>query len=196
MNVAVARKGSYPDSDGTSIADNTLHFEWVSILKWGAEARFADDPDVFVAGAHMIYPVEGKDTIRVTPDVYVAFDRPKGHRGNYKVFIEEGVFPQVIFEVWSQKDTYAEMQEKHNLYEKHGAEEYYVIYPTFPTFVEAWKREGGRLVPLSNVHEFVSPRLGFRFYHQNGVLKVFAPDYALGPDQTGAGVYCTDAPSG
>jgi len=35
---------------GQPIAENTLQFEWISTLKWGYEARFRNDPQVFVAG--------------------------------------------------------------------------------------------------------------------------------------------------
>src|SRR4029077_417532 len=90
----------YPDSDGLPIADNTLQFAWISLLMWNADAYLRDDPDVFVAGDHLIYPVEGDAKNRQAPDVYVAFGRRKGDRGSYKVWEEGNVFPQVVIEVW------------------------------------------------------------------------------------------------
>ena len=60
------------------MADNTLQFKWIVVIKEGLEALFRDDPDVFVAGNLLWYPVEGKPKIRLAPDAMVAFGRPKG----------------------------------------------------------------------------------------------------------------------
>jgi Uma2 family endonuclease len=95
------RTTEFPDSDGKPMADNTDQYDWISIIKWGLETQYNDDPNVFVASDHLIYPDPTNDKIRQAPDVYVAFGRPKMSRGSYKVFREEGIFPQVVFEVWS-----------------------------------------------------------------------------------------------
>ncbi len=178
----------YPDSDGKSMSDNTLQFDWIAILKWGAEAYFRDDPDVFVAGDHLIYPEEGHPEIRIAPDVYVAFGRPKGYRGSYRVFQESGLFPQVIFEVWSPNNTLAEMEEKRKFYEKYGAEEYYLVFPETPADAQGWRRVGDRLDQIPEMNGFVSPRLGFRFVLEGGDLTVYGPDNRslLRPDEVAA----------
>lgn len=75
----------YPDSDGRPTTDDTLQFDWIAILKWNAEALFASRDDAFVAGDNLIYPVECEPDTRQAPDVYVAFGRPKGYRGSYRV---------------------------------------------------------------------------------------------------------------
>ena len=165
----------YPDSDGQPMADNTAQFRWISILKWGLEAVFRDDPNVFVAGDHLIYPVEGNAKLRQAPDVYVAFGRPKGDRGSYKVWEEGGVFPQVVFEVWSPNNRYEQMRKRFAFYELHGAEEYYIVYPEFPMHADGWRREGGKLVLIDEMNGFVSPRLGIRFALDTGDLAVFGP---------------------
>jgi Uma2 family endonuclease len=166
----------YPDSDGEPMADNTLQFEWISTIKWGLEALFADRSDVFVAGDHLVYPVDDENTPGVAPDVYVAFGRPKGHRGSYKVWEEGGVFPPVIFEVWSPGNRFERMQEKFRFYEQHGAEEYYIVYPEPPAFAEGWCREGGRLEGVPDIKTWVSPRLGIRFELHRGQLNILRPD--------------------
>ncbi len=91
----------YPDSDGQPLADDTLQFEWITTIKGGLEAIFRDDPNVFVAGDLLWYPVEGDPTIRTAPDAMVVFGRPKGNRGSYQQWREEGIAPQVVFEVLS-----------------------------------------------------------------------------------------------
>lgn len=165
----------YPDSDGQPMADNTLQFEWIVTLQGNLDLMFRDDPNVFVAGDHLIYPVEGDNVTRQAPDVYVACGRPKGHRGSYKVFAEDNVFPQVVFEVWSPSNTADRMEEKRKFYEKYGAEEYYVLYPDFPAYFRGWARAAGVLVPVANMNGHVSPRLGIRFEVARGHVAVFWP---------------------
>ncbi len=48
----------YPDSDGQPMADNTLQFQWIVVIKENLEVLFADDPNVFVAGDLLWYPLE------------------------------------------------------------------------------------------------------------------------------------------
>jgi Uma2 family endonuclease len=166
----------YPDSDGEPMADNTVQFDWIAILKWNAEAYLRDDPNVFVAGDHLIYPIEGDADTRQAPDVYVAFGRPKGDRGSYKVWEEGGIFPQVVIEVWSPNNRYNRMRKKFAFYEKFGADEYYIVYPEFPAHLEGWRREGDKLVEIETMDGHVSPRLGFKFAVKKGVLTVTGPD--------------------
>src|SRR5262249_57937537 len=78
---APAAEVEYPDCDGEPMSDNTLQFEWIVTIKEGLEAVFRDDPDVFVAGDLLWYPIEGDNKTRAAPDAMVAFGRPKGYRG-------------------------------------------------------------------------------------------------------------------
>jgi len=167
---------AYPDSDGEPMSDNTLQFEWIVTLQGNLDLMFQVSPDVFVAGDHLIYAVQGEPTNRQAPDVYVAFGRPKGHRGCYKVWEEGGVFPQVIFEVWSPHNRQQKMEDKREFYERHGAEEYYILYPDFPAHIDGWQRTGGKLVRIPEVDGFVSPRLGIRFGLGRGEIAVYGPD--------------------
>lgn len=128
-----------------------------------------------MAGNHPIYPVEDDPDTRQAPDVYVAFGRPKGDRGGYKVWEEGGVFPQVVFEVWSPGNGFEQMQKKFEFYQKHGAEEYYILYPEFPAHVAVWRREGDRLVEVPDFANWVSPRLGIRFGIIEGELHIRGP---------------------
>ncbi len=48
----------YPDSDGKPMADNTRQFRYIVTIQGGIAALFADNPNVFVAGDLLWYPVE------------------------------------------------------------------------------------------------------------------------------------------
>jgi Uma2 family endonuclease len=166
----------YPDSDGQPVADNTLQFEWIVTLQGNLDLLFRDNPDVFVAGDHLIYPVEGSAELRQAPDVYVAFGRPKGHRGSYKMWEEGDIFPQVVFEVWSPNNRQQKMEDKREFYEKYGAEEYYIVYPDFPAHIDGWRHENGKLARIPDVNGYVSPRLGIRFELRRGQVAVYHSD--------------------
>jgi len=43
------------------MADNTKQFRWIVTIKEGLEWLFQDDPNVFVAGDLLWYPVEGNN---------------------------------------------------------------------------------------------------------------------------------------
>jgi hypothetical protein len=83
----------YPESDGKPIADNTLQFRWIVKIQGGLDAWFRHDPQVFVAGDLLWYPVEGNNRLSTAPDVMVAFGRPKGDRGSYRRRVERLVAP-------------------------------------------------------------------------------------------------------
>jgi Uma2 family endonuclease len=165
----------YPDSDGQPMADNTLQWEWIATIKGGLDALFADDPDVFVAGDLLWYPVEGDNKTRTAPDALVAFGRPKGYRGSYMQWREGGIAPQVVFEVTSPGNRFGEMKRKFEFYETYGVEEYYLYHPDSGT-LEGWLREGSRLREIPEMDGWVSPRTGIRFDLSRGELKIYRPD--------------------
>jgi Uma2 family endonuclease len=169
----------YPDSDGLPMADNTLQYEWIVTIKGGLDAIFVDDPNVFVAGDLLWYPVKGEPTIRSAPDAMVAFGRPKGYRGSYKQWEEEDVAPQVVFEVLSPGNRPREMIRKFQFYEKYGVEEYYIYDPDHGN-LDGWRRSRGRLEEISDMVNFVSPLLRIRFEPGPGPdnLRIFGPDGA------------------
>jgi Uma2 family endonuclease len=166
----------YPSSDGKPMAENTLQFKWIVTIQGNLDLMFRDRPDVFVAGDHLIYPLENNAVVRQAPDVYVAFGRPKGDRGSYAVAEEEGIFPQVIFEVWSPGNRHDEMEEKRRFYERYGAEEYYIVYPDFPAHIDGWLRVNGKFEKIAEINGFVSPRLKIRFESKRGEIAVFSAD--------------------
>jgi Uma2 family endonuclease len=174
-----AREVIYPDSDGKPMADNTEQFSWIVLIKEGLEALFAERPDVFVAGDLLWYPPEytgpSGEVQPVAPDAMVVFGRPKGRRGSYIQVREEGIAPQVVFEVLSPNNTQREMRTKLELYEKYGVEEYYFWDPDQGQLL-GWLREDKRLWPLVRMGGHVSPRLGVRFELRDGKLELYGPE--------------------
>ncbi len=164
----------YPESDGKPMADNTKQFHWIVTIKQNLDWLYIDDPQVFVAGDLLWYPVEGQPNIADAPDTMVVFGRPKGDRGSYKQWQEDNLAPQVVFEILSPSNTSIEMAKKLLFYDRYGAQEYYVYNPD-DNSLEAWQRIGDSLDSVSEVNNWVSPRLGIRF-DLTDELKIYRPD--------------------
>ncbi len=169
----------YPDSDGNAMADNTEQFTWIVTIKENLEILLAENPNVFVAGDLLWYPVRGS-LERTAPDVLVAFGRPKGKRGSYKQWEEDGIAPQVVFEILSpsNKDRrgFDALEMKHDFYDRYGVEEYY-IYDPEDRVLSGWQRGARGLDPIAPIDGWVSPRLGIRFAWAIGrEVEIFRPD--------------------
>jgi Uma2 family endonuclease len=162
----------YPDSDGEPMADNTLHYEWIVRIKENLDAMLSD----FVAGDHLWYPVEGRPDLRAAPDVMVCLGRPKGYRGSYKQFREEGVAPTVVFEVLSPKNTDRMMMKKGLFYFSYGVREFIVVDPEEDDGYASWKDEKGDMHDVESLDGWTSPALGIRFERTEDGLQVYRPD--------------------
>jgi Uma2 family endonuclease len=165
----------YPDSDGKPMAENTLQFRWIVVIKEGLELVFADRRDVFVAGDLLWYPVEGHPEIRAAPDAMVAVGRPKGDRGSYMQWKEDNIPPQVVWEVLSPGNTRAELEEKFDFYERYGVEEYYQYDPDRGR-LRGWTRVADRLHEVHAMQGWVSPRTGVRIELSGVDLVLTAPN--------------------
>lgn len=165
----------YPESDGKPMADNTKQFRWIVTIKENLERLFAADETVFVAGDLLWYPVEGNNGICQAPDVMVAFGRPKGDRGSYQQWREDGIAPQVVFEILSPSNRLKEMSKKLKFYEQYGVEEYY-IYDPDTVDITGWLRSDDRFEVIEEISDWVSPRLGIRFVLQPDTLEIYRPD--------------------
>ena len=175
MTVSLDRQLVYPDSDGQPMADNTQQFRWIVLLKENLECLFAEDPQVFVAGDLLWYPVEGHPDIRVAPDAMVVVGRPKGDRGSYRQWEEGGVGPQVVFEVLSPGNTLKEMAKKQQFYDRYGVEEYY-LYDPDRNDLTGFQRVNGQLEVIEEMAGWTSPRLGIVFALTDVDLEIYYPD--------------------
>ena len=164
----------YPESNGQPMADNTKQFRWIVTIQGGLDALFKDDPNVFVAGDLLWYPVEGDNKTWIAPDAMVVFGRPKGDRGSYQQWREDNIPPSVVFEVLSPGNRLPEMLNKLRFYERYGVEEYYMYDPDHEDLA-GWLRSEDQLREIETIIGWVSPRLGIRFESSEG-LEIYRPD--------------------
>jgi Uma2 family endonuclease len=165
----------YPDSDGKPMADNTKQARWIVVFFGNLSALLHARLDVFVAMDLLWYPVEGEPLIRNAPDILVVFGRPKGDRGSYKQWEEDGVPLTVVFEILSPGNTVIEMDDKQAFYEEYGVDEYY-LYDPDSNRLKVFLRRGDVLRRVRPVDGFVSPRLGIRFDLSGPEMVVRGPD--------------------
>jgi Uma2 family endonuclease len=165
----------YPESDGQPMADNTKQFELIVFIKKNCDLLFANNPDVFVAGDLLWYPVKDDNVTRRAPDIMIVFGRPKGDRGSYVQSKENNIPPQVVFEILSPGNTHKEMIAKYKFYQRYGVEEYYLYDPN-TSELTGWLRSNNELQEIEQMTGWVSPRLGIRFELPNNELQIFRPD--------------------
>ncbi|MGB0560182.1 MAG: Uma2 family endonuclease [Spirulinaceae cyanobacterium] len=170
----------YPDSDGKPMADNTKQYQWITRLVTNLR-HLLKDQTAFVAGDLLWYPVQvgkGETAPRQAPDAMVVLGRPEGDRGSYQQWKEDGVAPQVVFEIISPSNTVAEMFAKQGFYIKHGVLEMYFYDPDSHEF---WglARENTTDSPSAVIPAnlpWTSPLLGIRFEMLEDGLAVFHPN--------------------
>ncbi|MGA1283991.1 MAG: Uma2 family endonuclease [Prochlorothrix sp.] len=165
----------YPDSDGQPMADNTQQFRWIQVIYHNLAWLFAQNPEVFVAGDLLWYPVEGDNKIRQAPDVMVVFGAKKGDRGSYQQWKEDNIAPQVVFEILSPGNTLTEMSRKQMFYDRYGVEEYYIYDPDHND-LSGWIRSEQQLTLIEDMVGWVSPRLGIRFEWSDTTLQLARPN--------------------
>lgn len=171
----------YPDSDGQPMSDNTKQFEAIVYVKKGCDWLFVNDPNVFVAGDLLWYPVEGNNKLCqapdtcANPDTMVVFGRPKSDRGSYQQWKEDQIAPQVVFEIVSPSNTIAEMT-RNRFYDRYGVEEYY-LYDPDRFSLSGFIRCNGELEEIEGMEGWISPCLRIRFsLSPEGKLVLYRPD--------------------
>ena len=83
--------------------------------------------------------------------------------------------PQVVFEVLSPGNTFAEMTRKLHFYERYGVEEYYLYDPDNGE-LSGWLRGEYGLEEIPEMLGWISPRLGIRFGLEGQELVLYRPD--------------------
>lgn len=167
----------YPSCDGQPMAENTEHFDWIAKFKANLELLFAQDPQVFVAGDLLWYPVEGDPKQRQAPDTMVVFGRPKGPRSSYLQWREAGIAPQVVVEILSPGNRFGEMLKKFQFYDRFGVEEYY-LYDYGRNELTVWVRspETSQLAEVEFGQTWTSPRTAVQFHLSADRLALIRPD--------------------
>jgi Uma2 family endonuclease len=168
------------------MADNTEQYQWIAKLVTNLK-QIPREQTAFVAGDLLWYSVpvqQDEQPPCQAPDVLVALGRPQGRRGSYHQWEEDGIAPQVVFEIISPSNTAREMAAKQSFYIQYGVLEFYFYDPDSHDFwgmVRHTTTEN--LQPIMSLNlPWVSPLLGVRFEMFEEGLAVYYPSGELFKD--------------
>jgi len=168
----------YPVEIEGEMGETASHYKLISLFYNLLESFFAARKDVTVAANLMVYYEEGSPKKWLAPDVFVCFGVENDLRRTFKTW-EEGVFPQVIFEVASDSTFENDLGGKRLDYARLGVEEYYLLDPErqyLPSPLMAFRRENGRLssATIEN-NRFPSPLLNLEIVDTGKSFRLFDP---------------------
>lgn len=119
-----------------TVPEHDVHRVLVDLLAAGLAAGFAEADDVAVFSRLAWFPDRSNTRIRLDPDVMVVFGRPPGPRKSYKAWMEDGVAPAVMVEVWSDDDTDSDYRRRLSRARHYGVAEVVIIDPFAPGGVQ------------------------------------------------------------
>jgi Uma2 family endonuclease len=168
----------YPAELENEIGETAIHFKFIRLISFLLEAFYADRNDVAVGGNLMIYYDKGNPGKWLAPDVFVCFGVENRLRRTFKTW-EEGIFPQIVFEIASDGTFENDLGGKRLDYARLGVEEYYLLDPEreyLPSPLMAFRRENGRLLSVQMGNNRVhSPLLNLEIVDTGKSFRLFNP---------------------
>lgn len=168
----------YPEQRLTDMGETNFHYDLQSDLVKMLQAFFQNRNDVFIAANLNLYYEEGNPRVYFTPDLMICFGVENRPRRIYKLW-ENGTFPQVVFEIASDRTWKNDISDKYEAYAEHGVEEYYLldserIYLPLPLMAYQFRDARLKYVPAENNRIF-SPRLGLEIVDTGKEFRLFNP---------------------
>ena len=166
----------YPEQREDEMGETSIHAKLINKLLAMLLQFFEQREDVFLSSNMNLYYEEKNPNKWYAPDLLIAFGVPNHERSSYQIW-KEKVFPQVIFEISSDRTWKTDISEKLELYGVFGAEEYYILDPAFDFLsapMLAFHRNGERLLsaPVSDGRIF-PPRLGLEIVRTENSFRLF-----------------------
>ncbi len=169
----------YPEEREDDMGETSYHISLITDFLIILKLFFKHHEDVFLSANMNVYYEKGNPHRWLAPDLLIAFGVPNVDRSSYLLFREK-VFPQVIFEIASEKTWRNDVLEKLDFYGEYGAEEYYIFDPEFaylPAPLMAFHRQGEKLVRQEIAdNKIFSPRLGLEITRKENTFRFFNPN--------------------
>ena len=161
------------------MAETPIHIDQMSDLYFALDWHFRDDPNVYLARNMLFYYVEGNSKKSISPDVFFVRGIPKQTRRTYLLW-EEGVAPQVVFEITSRSTKREDTHKKPAIYGEIGVQEYYLFDPTEEylkggPFVAYHWHDGEFVKQEMTSNRIYSPNLDLDLVVHEGWLRLFDP---------------------
>jgi Uma2 family endonuclease len=120
----------YPDGDGQPMTESDATREYLIYAVEVLRLHFESRRQVYVSGNLFIYYEKGNPKAVVSPDVFVVFGVSPRFRRSYKTWQENGKTPAFVLEITSNSTKIKDEQEKPQLYQQLGVQEYFQYDPT------------------------------------------------------------------
>ena len=158
-----------------TVTESTIHYKAIKYIEDVLEDRYRLRADVFVGASNFVYWEEGNIDKKLSPDVYICFGARNIERKSYKIW-EDGVVPQVVFEVSSDSSRITDLGTKKAIYEMLGVEEYYIFDP-FKEYLKdgfkAFRLRGDNLQSVATTRRVFSRRLGLDLRNEGSLLRFY-----------------------
>lgn len=180
----------FPESHEDDMGESTIHYDLISDFIKMLKLFFTGQPDVFIAANLNFYYDEDDHKKYYIPDIMIAFGVSNRPRKIYKLW-EEKLCPQVIFEVASESTWKKDISDKVEVYERLGAEEYYILDPEnlyLPLPLMIYRRdEMGRLrLVMTENDSILSPLLNLEIVWAESRFRLFNPanqEFLMTPEE-------------
>ena len=173
----------YVDADGKPVGETPRHVKNFRFVLDPIERRYADDPNVFVAGNMFLHYVQGDGNQHVSPDIFVVFGVPKvtvPERRSYRTWEENGKTPDAIIELTSRSTREEDTVTKMALYQDVLKVKEYFLFDPYGEYLrpplQGYRRSRGRLRPIRPVRgRLPSKVLGLHLVGEDELLRFFDP---------------------
>lgn len=146
----------YPDSDGLPMAESDVARDYLTYSVEALDTHFQHESEVYVSGNIFVYYQQGDPKSVISPDVLVSFGIEKKKRKSYKIWEEQGHFPDFVLEITSKSTVHEDQGVKKGLYAHLGAQEYFQYDPTADYLVpslQGYILVNGNYVPIEAQHQ-------------------------------------------
>ena len=150
----VARRITYPTSDGKPMAETDIHRRLMTELIAALQAFYADESQVYVSGNLLLFYEEGNRRKHLSPDVFVVPGVGNHERDNYLLW-EEGEGPRFVIELTSSSTRKEDTHKKMAIYrDVLKVREYFLFDPMgdyLTPSMQGWRLRGGVYHPIREV---------------------------------------------
>lgn len=145
----------YPESDGKPMAETDIHRKLLVDVTERLIQRYARDHNTYVSGNLLVYFEEGNPYRVLAPDCFVVFGVPARDRPIYKVWEENGKYPDVVIEFTSRTTEREDMTTKFETYQDVWRVREYFLFDPEEDYLDpsllGYRRSRGELRPIKMV---------------------------------------------
>ena len=171
VSSTVAPEVVYPTSDGRPMAETDVHRDDMTDTIKTLQARYANDPMIYVSGNLLVFYEKGNNRKHLSPDVFVVRGVEKRRRDNYLIW-QEGKNPEWVTEFTSKSTRTEDIKDKFDLYRDVLKVQEYFLFDPYGDYLDP-PLQGFRIEPVDG--RLPSEVLGLHLEGDGWRLRLFDP---------------------